>query len=443
MSSQIKEICNSINREQLQSIRDLTTGHLNENNLYRPRPTTNEEKKSCWSSSQKPHPTLRPAHRLKTYSSNVEQMKNSLVDFTYTTLPEIPMKKTLKPTANFDERLSSSITSERLPPIKNERIQVPTFSIDLSEEQRVHKMRTFNDLVLQKNDVNLHGLGYSEDFVAFVEQNLILKLITIESETKGQTISLTRLQAYGEAMSQLIEGSVAFGPILERIKDEYEFYLDHLLTSQPEYGTHVAEQLKRLRQTQPNFSTADSELFDIDKIEEQTRQALEQNRILNEELKRIKQEQIRIKTEAAAPTMEIPVVSTEVKIKTQVEQIEDIRQNIFDLFDRMTKKKQELTENFVPISVCTQLQQAIRDTEMDAIKTNKQNETLLGELDILEDRIKQEILSHDQSEFAHENVDQIIQLLKKVDVLHMKKSISDEDNIDDRYFLHTYDDYFS
>ncbi|CAF4568416.1 unnamed protein product, partial [Rotaria magnacalcarata] len=56
-------------------------------------------------------------------------------------------------------------------------------------------------------------------------------------------------------MSQLIEGSVAFGPILERIKDEYELYLDHLLTTQPEYGTQVAEQLKRLRRNQPNFST--------------------------------------------------------------------------------------------------------------------------------------------------------------------------------------------
>jgi len=71
------------------------------------------------------------------------------------------------------------------------------------------------------------------------------------------------------------------------------------LTSQPEYGTHIAEQLKRLRQAQPNFSLADSELFDIDKIEEQTRQALERNRMLNEELKQIKKEQIKIKTEAS------------------------------------------------------------------------------------------------------------------------------------------------
>lgn len=38
---------------------------------------------------------------------------------------------------------------------------------------------------------------------------------------------------------------------------------------------------------------------------------------------------------------------------------------------------------------------------------------------------------------------QIVQLLKKVDVLHMKKWISGEDDNDERYFLHTYDDYFS
>lgn len=97
MSSQIKQICETINREQIQSIRDLTSGHLNENHLYRPRPTIDGTRKPCWSSSQKPHPTLRPAHRVETYSQNVEDMKNSLVDFTALSLPQISTKKTRKP----------------------------------------------------------------------------------------------------------------------------------------------------------------------------------------------------------------------------------------------------------------------------------------------------------------------------------------------------------
>ena len=85
-------------------------------------------------------------------------------------------------------------------------------------------MKIFNDTILQKNDVNLHGLGYSEDFVAFVEDNLLMKLSTIENQSKRQTVSLSRLQAYSEAMSHLIEGSIAFGPILERIKVKFYFY---------------------------------------------------------------------------------------------------------------------------------------------------------------------------------------------------------------------------
>ena len=44
---------------------------------------------------------------------------------------------------------------------------------------------------------------------------------------------------------------------------------------------------------------------------------------------------------------------------------------------------------------------------MDVVKTNQQNETLLGELDILEERIRQEISSYDQSEFADENVEYV------------------------------------
>ena len=68
-----------------------------------------------------------------------------------------------------------------------------------------------------------------------------------------------------------------------------------------------------------------------------------------------------------ARIIDIPVAPKEIKIKTQVEQIDDIRQNIFDLLDRMTRKKQELTEKFVPVSICTQLQQAIRDAEVKII----------------------------------------------------------------------------
>jgi hypothetical protein len=42
---------------------------------------------------------------------------------------------------------------------------------------------------------------------------------------------------------------------------------------------------------------------------------------------------------------------------------------------------------------------------MDVVKTNKQNETLLNEVQNLEQRIREDILSHDQTEFAEENVE--------------------------------------
>jgi hypothetical protein len=96
MSSQLKQICNSIRQEQIQSIRDLTSGHLNENHLYRPRETINGKRKPTWSSSQKPHPTLQPSHRLTTYSPNIQQMKDTLASFTYLTLPELPIKQSQK-----------------------------------------------------------------------------------------------------------------------------------------------------------------------------------------------------------------------------------------------------------------------------------------------------------------------------------------------------------
>ena len=41
------------------------------------------------------------------------------------------------------------------------------------------------------------------------------------------------------------------------------------------------------------------------------------------------------------------------------------------------------------------------------MKLNRQNESLLDEINTLEERIKQEILAHDQSEFAQENVEYV------------------------------------
>lgn len=61
----------------------------------------------------------------------------------------------------------------------------------------------------------------------------------------------------------------------------------------------------------------------------------------------------------------ISVQPTELKIKSQAEQIDEMRENVFDFLDRMAKKKDELNEKSVPISICTQLQQAVRDTEVN------------------------------------------------------------------------------
>ncbi len=42
---------------------------------------------------------------------------------------------------------------------------------------------------------------------------------------------------------------------------------------------------------------------------------------------------------------------------------------------------------------------------MDIMKINKQNETLFDEVQNLEQRIREDILENDQSEFAEENVE--------------------------------------
>ena len=72
----------------------------------------------------------------------------------------------------------------------------------------------------------------------------------------------------------------------------------------------------------------------------------------------------KLKFNYLARLIEIPTAPSEIKIKTQAERIDDMRKKIFNLLDKMKNRKQELTDKFVPLSICTQLQQAIRDTEV-------------------------------------------------------------------------------
>jgi gluconate kinase len=51
-------------------------------------------------------------------------------------------------------------------------------------------------------------------------------------------------------------------------------------------------------------------------------------------------------------------------VKNQAELVDDLRQKVFDLLDQMARKRQELNDQFVHVSVCSQLQQATRDTQV-------------------------------------------------------------------------------
>lgn len=102
---------------------------------------------------------------------------------------------------------------------------------------------------------------------------------------------------------------------------------------------------------------------------------------------------------SSARLTNIPTGPTEIRIKTQAELIDEMRENVFDMLDRMTQKKEELAEKSVPLSVCTQLQQAIRDTEVtDLILSFVRSIAELPDLD-----------GHPQNQEAERNVDQRIE----------------------------------
>lgn len=51
-------------------------------------------------------------------------------------------------------------------------------------------------------------------------------------------------------------------------------------------------------------------------------------------------------------------------MKSQAELLDDLRQKVFDLLDEMARKREELNDEFVHVSVCSQVQQATRDTQV-------------------------------------------------------------------------------
>lgn len=135
------------------------------------------------------------------------------------------------------------------------------------------------------------------------------------------------------------------------------------------------------------------------------------------------------------------------------EKIEATKTSIIDKLRYLKKINDKLKKNFVPSVVINNLNQSIKDVEIETNKMLEQNKFLRNQELQSEKDLKDLLKSYDKTEFAEDNVEYLLRCIKNFDVLLASgKTVTENEEkpsdtqIDSKLkddFNHLYDDYFS
>ncbi|KAK7494761.1 hypothetical protein BaRGS_00013888 [Batillaria attramentaria] len=215
----------------------------------------------------------------------------------------------------------------------------------------------------------------------------------------GMGPNFHKLQVYSSTLEDLIQESPTFSYILRCIKAEYDNYIAWLLdhqTSQQHLLREQVEQMAARGTSRPQELTQA-----IDRVMQLTEEG--QNQLdLNQRLKdAVKQEREWLET-APEPASESTPVNVSYMQRDQpmelAEEIENSKALILEKLDEVNALRVRLREEFVPMTVCTHLEQCIKETEVEVQKLLKQNEYFERSIDEMETELKEAIVEADTSE---------------------------------------------
>ncbi|ESO94807.1 hypothetical protein LOTGIDRAFT_232257 [Lottia gigantea] len=471
-SRQLKCLLNDAETKQKQDIHAYTMGHLNSSKLRQPPKLLSEQR--GWKTGPPSSSLLTLKHSDKTYVTKVpvrqKEMKDVLYQFstgTTGTLPSYKCENDVKKLLFLQESLSNAEVpepkSKYIPdgvlieeldaqeicmhspksltetsddttdmemnfktfpktetainnPLRHSFI--PGQSSGITKQDQYRTYRQFESSIIRKREAQETKVLSGNQAVFHHENHLRQGLSTLKGHVSGPNFH--KLQVHSNVFDDITEESPTFKFILQDIKSAYDDYISKLLDTQTAKHQLLHDQVEQMA---ANAKTQPEELeFVKNKVEDYEIEA----KWLLEENQRLR-EAVREETDLLALTPEIEPIPKVISVRNDEppaelsEELQHTKALILEKMDALNKLHANLREDHVPLTVCTHLEQCIKETEIEVQKLLKQNEYFEKSINDMEHDLKEAITDADTSEKDARRI------WRKVNSLRAQPGDDDED----------------
>ncbi|XP_060072093.1 uncharacterized protein LOC132551964 [Ylistrum balloti] len=292
------------------------------------------------------------------------------------------------------EDLAKSLAEEGLLTFRHTFL--PTHHMGVTKKDQYIKLMSFETDVLKKKESNEKKVLSGEKAVKHLEERLQQELDSMNFFDMGPNFH--KLQIYSNTFEDLIEDSPTFVYILRAVKTEYDNYISKLLDTQtPQHSKLLKEQVEQMAS---RGALRHDDLQDakdrVSHLEQKAKDKLEEN----EQLRRLVEEEEEWLTNIPQPDLQRKKSSVyrEEGPAELADEIEHAKALILEKLDDLNNLRTKLREQYVPLTVCTHLEQCIKETEVEVQKLLKQNEYFERSIEEMEVDLKEAIQQADTSE---------------------------------------------
>ncbi|KAK7107639.1 uncharacterized protein C6orf118-like [Littorina saxatilis] len=270
-------------------------------------------------------------------------------------------------------------------------------NMGVTRQDQYRKMRSFENGVLKKKEASEQNVLSGVKAVQHHEKKLKEELEMLNLQGLG--INFHKLQVYSNTLEDVINESPTFSYILRCIKAEYDNYIAWLLDHQTSQQHLLREQVEQMavRGTSRPQEMAQA-MEHVNQQVEEAQSLLTLNQRLRDEVEKEKE----WLENTPEPTTDHTQKNLSLLHKDQpmelAEEIENLKAVILEKIDEENAMRVQIREEFVPMTVCTHLEQCIKETEVEVQKLLKQNEYFERSIDEMETELKEAIQDADTSE---------------------------------------------
>ncbi|KAL3881281.1 hypothetical protein ACJMK2_027736 [Sinanodonta woodiana] len=308
---------------------------------------------------------------------------------------------------------------------------LPSHTVGVTKTDQFHKMKQFESTVLRTQDSEEQKVLSGIKAVEHIERRLQEELNSMQFTGVGPNFH--KLQIYSNSFEDLIDDTPTFGYILKCIKAEYDNYITKLLDSQTQKHSQLlreqVEQMSTRGATRPHELHNIKEL--VHKLEEEAKRYLEINQSLRDEVKAEEEWLQNAPEPEPGPSHVVASVYVDETPVELEDEIQHAKALILEKLDALNELRTRLREQFVPLTVCTHLEQCIKETEVEVQKLLKQNEYFKNSNTEMENELKDAVQDADTSERDARRIWKKVNSSKGLPVVNLDGEESQNQDSDD------------